>query len=809
MGTVTVYRILLIVLGTTYSFWNVVGHRFFLPPYRSEFVNGISHELDVQIFVGTWLFLVPCLSFVLTFKSRTALRYIYRVFLANVYLITLHLLYLTRLSNVATFFVICMFIFLFSVAPCFRTVKSYFYFAIFFCVAGYLFCDVDKSIHSAVFASLANLTVAFFSYVGLALSIRSTERERALNDELVCALSKLKHQKTFSDSVLDLIPQPLFMKDRFGVYKYVNKRGCGVFGLSKEQIIGKSDHEIFPKALADIFVAEDAESFIQKHTTHENTVPFDDGLRDFIICKAVINDFAGEEILVGICTDITSQKREVTHSKQIKDALNLSQKIAKIGTFNYTVNDKKLWWSDEMYDIFGFKRGDFIPTQDFVEEFYTSKSRETRRIAMEGSTVDRPVYQYVTELVRRDGVKLHIHVMAKKEFDSSGDLIGFLGTLRDITTEKEAQDKLRLSEESLHMALESGKMGSFFARRDSMTVTYSKKFGEIIGLPQNDKLVATSAELESRVHPDDLDNLRKMLNSDHLDGTHPGFEHRIIASNGSVRWVYTSASVIKEDGRGIALAGISMDITERRKAEQTLRRASKMKALGEMAGGIAHEIKNPLTSIMGNLADLEMILEEGEIDRESAKEDIEAMKRIVYHVDNIVSGLRSMSRDTTNDPAEPVQIMEIIDQTLNLCRERFKDKGIEVTISGLDATVQCRRAQISQVLMNLLGNSFDAIQESAGQGNPKKWIRIEVIDSDTMSGFSVVDSGPEITLKIREQIFAPLFTTKSAQKGTGLGLSISKSIAASHDGSLELLSGTTHTTFRLLIPKAGGAARLV
>ncbi len=223
----------------------------------------------------------------------------------------------------------------------------------------------------------------------------------------------------------------------------------------------------------------------------------------------------------------------------------------------------------------------------------------------------------------------------------------------------------------------------------------------------------------------------------------------------------------------------------------------KFKALGEMAGGIAHEINNPLTIIRGRAELLQNQIDKGTFDPIKATADLAKIEQTVERIAQIVKGLRTFSRDAKADPMERVDLKEIVEETLDICRDRFEQEQIILrTELGDDVSCECRPTQISQVLLNLLNNAHDAVSKS-----DLKWVSVELSHAgkDRIL-LSVTDSGPGIHPNLTDKIMKPFFTTKQVGEGTGLGLSISKSIAEDHSGTLRSDTSSAHTRFVLELP---------
>lgn len=237
--------------------------------------------------------------------------------------------------------------------------------------------------------------------------------------------------------------------------------------------------------------------------------------------------------------------------------------------------------------------------------------------------------------------------------------------------------------------------------------------------------------------------------------------------------------------------------SDRRELESKLAESAKLSALGEMAGGVAHEINNPLAIIRGSANTLRKRINDQNFDVQSAKKDIEKIEVTVDRIAKIVKGLKTFSRNADNDPYIESNLNEIISETLELCREKLRLSGVQVKVKCADNfSIECSPTQISQVLMNLIGNSFDAISDLN-----EKWIDIEVIESLSSYSIFVKDSGHGIESAIAAKIKQPFFTTKEIGKGTGLGLSISNGIIQQHGGLLEYVPNEKNTTFVFSLPK--------
>lgn len=255
---------------------------------------------------------------------------------------------------------------------------------------------------------------------------------------------------------------------------------------------------------------------------------------------------------------------------------------------------------------------------------------------------------------------------------------------------------------------------------------------------------------------------------------------------------------------------LNQEIIERQRAEELaatrqaqVMNSAKMAALGEMAGGVAHEINTPL-AVIGLLAQqLRESVAAGAIDLAALDSRLVRIEGTSQRIARVVRSLLTFSREAEADSPAPALVQSLIDDTLELCRERFKKHGVELIVDEVPANLalSCRAPQISQVLLNLLINAFDAVVDAS-----PKWVRVTVRGLATGVEIAVTDSGAGVPDGIRQRIFQPFFTTKAVGKGVGLGLSISGALVEGHGGSLTFDPSSKYTRFVVYLPYAKAAS---
>lgn len=385
---------------------------------------------------------------------------------------------------------------------------------------------------------------------------------------------------------------------------------------------------------------------------------------------------------------------------------------------------------------------------------------------------------------------------------------------QDITERKISEEKLKNSEAEFRKMCELMPQIVWTSEPSGNVDYYNNHWFEYTGM----NLEETQGwGWKPVIHPDDLQNCIDRWTHSIATGENYEVEYRFKrGSDGQYRWHLGRAVPSRDmNGKIVKWFGTCTDIDDQKKASAILEslveertvalkaanlalvQSAKMTALGEMAGGIAHEINNPLAIISLSTQIIRSYLAQISTDHPLLHVNIERIDATSKRIAKIIDGLRSFSRESDIAPREITTVGDMIGTTLSLCREKFAVHGIELRLDPYDVELQlsCNSVQISQVLLNLLNNSFYAVQKL-----PVKWIQIQVVVVDEFVQIAVTDSGSGIPEEIQKNIFQPFYTTKPQGHGTGLGLSISKGIIQSHQGDLYIDSECVNTRFVFAVP---------
>lgn len=228
--------------------------------------------------------------------------------------------------------------------------------------------------------------------------------------------------------------------------------------------------------------------------------------------------------------------------------------------------------------------------------------------------------------------------------------------------------------------------------------------------------------------------------------------------------------------------------------------STRLRELSEMAAGIAHEVNNPLTVIYSRAQILLSALNTGQ--KVESKDLQEGLKKIIAQagrVTKIIKGIRSFSRDATEDPMQPTTLKTVLQETLSLANPTIRDFGITIETEGLenDPSVMGRTSELMQVFLILINNAIDAVKD-----RPFPQVRI-VIEVDDRVRVRISDNGDGVSPELEAKIFMPFFTTKPAGSGTGIGLTIASKLIANHGGKIFLNRSFGPSCFEIELPRMG------
>ena len=221
-----------------------------------------------------------------------------------------------------------------------------------------------------------------------------------------------------------------------------------------------------------------------------------------------------------------------------------------------------------------------------------------------------------------------------------------------------------------------------------------------------------------------------------------------------------------------------------------------MAELGEMAGGVAHEINNPLAIMSAKLEIVKYALEDSNNATEEISTELQAIGNQIQRVSGIVKSLLGFARQGENDELRPIMVRTIVNETLELTRERCRNKNVNILVetnANADCAVIADHSKTMQVVLNILNNAIYALEDNCNI--PKEIVINWTAVDENFVVTTIHDNGSGIKDEVKDKILQPFFTTKPIGEGTGLGLSLSKGLVEKMGGELYFESQPHNTTF--------------
>jgi PAS domain S-box-containing protein len=385
-----------------------------------------------------------------------------------------------------------------------------------------------------------------------------------------------------------------------------------------------------------------------------------------------------------------------------------------------------------------------------------------------GSTRTREV-----RLKRKDG-GVAVCVDTSSGVMDGGRIVRYQGTLVDVTEKRALERQLRRQEEFRRHLLESFPDLILVLDLKGQYTFVSARIGELLGYGP-EQLMGKNVEDVENTSPELAALYRTVATGkSSLTSCEYGARHH----DGSWRTMLGMASpLLDAEGKPAGVIISVRDVTMEKKLEQQIIQSERLAAMGQMIGGFAHELNNPLTAILGNAE----LLQESEAS-ESARKQIGVLRQEARRAAEIVQNLQYFARPPAPGRS-PVNLNELVQRTVHLQAYPLRKSHITVDFLPESAipAIMADPNQLMQVFLALLLNAEQAIRESREKGT----IRVRIGRKPDSVWVVFQDDGPGIAAENLAHIFDPFFTTKRPGRGTGLGLSICKTVLREHGGNIE------------------------
>ncbi len=510
-----------------------------------------------------------------------------------------------------------------------------------------------------------------------------------------------------------------------------------------------------------------------------------------IIVESVSNpvEYQGRPALQVVFHDITARKKIEEELKQSRERLSLVLQSLNDGVWDFNPADGTVnYFSPSWYTMLGYKPYEMPQTYETWRDLIHPEDIAATEQSVWNHVREGKSYEIEFRMRCKNGNYKWIFSRGEVvERDGKGQAVRMVGTHIDITERRIQEEKIRNSEKWLYTTLSSVGDAVITTDTEGRITFINPAASKLCGMDENDACGRRFSDVFVLIDENNevLGDPSRMI----LKGTDPARlkKRTVIKSPGGNSRIVSSsgAPIVDRNGETLGVVLVFRDITEQHEMEERLRQQQKLEAIGTLAGGVAHEINNPVNIVM-NYADIIQELSEKDSEVfENAQKIIDESKRIA----GIVKDLLAFSRQD-REHHSPARIEDIVNSTLSLTRKILTRDQIKVSVemeAGLPQ-IKCRSQQIMQVLMNLITNARDALNQRYPKFDDNKRIiitcRLHEIDGEQFVRTTLEDHGAGIPAAIQNRIMDPFFTTKSRDRGTGLGLSVSHGIIKEHRGNL-------------------------
>ena len=650
---------------------------------------------------------------------------------------------------------------------------------------------------------------------------RPRHQEKILTKRLRKAEIQREETERFFAALMDSVPSNIYFKDLESKFLRVNQSMAHWVKVGHpSDLVGKSDHDLFGvdhagKAREDeltiIKTGKGIEGYIEKET-------FPDGKEGWVLsAKLPFRDRDGHIMgTLGISSNVSEM---VQTSRALERERNTLRSLIDSIPDNIYIRDtdgKYLVGNQALATFVGVDNPEDLRGQGPNDFFGPTRAQGFLKEDLEVMTTGEPVVNRGSLLKNHNGEQRDMLISKVPVRDEEGKVFGIVGMNRDITAEVQARRNLKQAERQMKEIMDHSPAPIYVKSIAGRYLMVNEQFEQLFGLEEKD--VLGKDDFEVMGDRETAQGVRELDQRVAAGGKALQMDEELMI--GDVPRTYVSSKFPMRDAKGeiYAVGGISIDITERKEAEEAIQKinqelleandnltrahehlmmAEKMESVGRLAAGVAHEVKNPLAMIGMGLELLSRRLPEGD---QKALDTVERMKRGIDRAKSIVKGLVDFSSDRSLN-IQPMDVSQVIRESHDLVDYELQKAQVEMSYQIAEdlPKVLVDQVRVEQVFVNLMMNAVHAMEGPGMLTIRADLMSLEGVvfdagsrlrerpkDGDLRVRILVQDNGPGIPEELLDKIFDPFFTTKETGKGTGLGLAVSHKIIDLHGGKLSL-----------------------
>lgn len=589
--------------------------------------------------------------------------------------------------------------------------------------------------------------------------------------------------------VLERMSEALVMLDRSWRFTYVNQSAGALLGRAPSDLVGRhiwtelSDavgepfRRAYEASMADLQPRQIEAFYAPRNRWYESRIcPSEDGLAILL-------------------SDVTERRLAELAERNLAAARDQAERMAHLGFWRWDVLSNRVTWSDELYRIYGTSPDGFGASFEGYLSRVHSDDRERVRGVLTGALRDRVAASFGERIVRPGGEVRYLHSWAAVSVDELGVAREMFGTCLDLTELVETAAELRRSEAWLYRALAAARVGLWDWDRASGRVRWSPGFEALYGVT-SERFGSSYDDALARVAEEDRAAVKASLDAALASGSEFRVEHRVRWPDGTVRWVASHGTIERDEGgQASRMSGSVVDITalkeaheERERAREALLHTQKLDAIGRLAAGVAHDIKNFLS-----IVDMSSIALSQRVGGDPT------LVELVTNIHLASARAAALTRQLLTLGAQQapqlaeLDLAEVIGAMTPLLRAAVPPSVVlETRFAPAPAFVD--RRQVEQLVVNLVMNARDAMPEGGT-------LAIATATAGDEVSLEVRDTGTGMTPDVQARIFEPFFTTR--EHGSGVGMATVRDLVAQSRGRIDVTSAPgAGTTVRVVLPSA-------
>jgi len=511
---------------------------------------------------------------------------------------------------------------------------------------------------------------------------------------------------------------------------------------------------------------------------------------------------------------VAERTRELENSAT---SLQRAQQVAHTGSWTLDIVNNRLTWSEETYHLFGIPPGTPLTLEDFLARIHPD-DRQAFAAAWQ-DVLDGKIYDLEHRILVAREVKW-VHEQAELEFDSNGKACFAIGTVKDITEHKLLELQTEKSLSLLQATLDATADGILVADGAGHVVAYNQRFGELWRIPPEllairDDNALLSYVLNQLEEPENflvkVKQLYAMPDSNSSDiiyfkdgriferhSNPQRIEGKTVGRVWSFRDVterHHMAAKLLEMNRTLEQR-VTDEVARNMEQERLLIQQSRLAAMGEMIGNIAHQWRQPINALALLLANIKDAYEFHELDGNFLDDAVKTGNRLIHSMSTTIDDFRNFFRP--DKEKHLFKVSDGIDAAIKMVSAAFKNADIDIDFEHghTPCVVFGYPNEFEQVALNILTNAKDAILTAKVRGQ----VRIRSERKEDTVTVVLHDNGGGIPDAILDKVFDPYFTTK--EKGTGIGLYMSKTIMRNMGGDITIRNAGSGTEVRIVLPLA-------